>query len=702
MVHQDLASEGTLEELKRVVEALPRMPHNIVDDTRHEKVLSYVSAFIAQEDPALIHTMVACLAPGQDYRVSCVALRLLGFLLKHDTVTDATLYKEGEPNTVWQCLEQQYQSTVLDFMIKNTTGEEALTRYSCWFALEKAVGYDAGAQWLMTTGMVANSVNTALKDTSSYVLEAACRFLVAIIENRGIEKTTAHDALMDTLLESISLYHLIQSMLADQTSEKNRLAGLEFLWIVTNKRSERCQAFLKQSQLFCTYMSLLADDSRLVRSRSLDIMSILLESTPYPLNILKNDMDSTGVTMDVDSSEDEALVECYNYLLEHDVRSLMIQSSDSLKALHVATGILDSMIKPLSTHRDMSGLGTHFKAILLSIILWIIQAMQEYSKGNRDAWQHIHISTVIVQGDGQLAKLLNTDGFQEKVKLHSKSKPMQSRGGAGGRGGFGSRGGTLPKTIVLSALKALQDMAKLFPEIVEQSVAINTVLSILFDTKLCADQRVFKACLTTLPVVLKTKVHNGHLLDDGQLFSSAMNVVLDLLNTKASTATNGSTSLKLTLTAIQEFFADDTLGRVLVQEELADSIEVKLYDAEWDIRDNAVEFIGALFAPGGPEHGVEWALKHDQLESVFNKLTDEEAYVRATSIHAFETIMRDSRGWKGMCIKQLESRFSRQLPELIRDSEAFVRRAVLEAMICLVGERESGTVLMVNGTDLFV
>jgi len=54
-----------------------------------------------------------------------------------------------------------------------------------------------------------------------------------------------------------------------------------------------------------------------------------------------------------------------------------------------------------------------------------------------------------------------------------------------------------------------------------------------------------------------------------------------------------------------------------------------------------------------------------------------------------------------MGAKQLEERFSQQLPELIRDSEAFVRRAVLEAMICLVSERESGTVLMV-GTNLFV
>ncbi|KAF9408419.1 BRCA1-associated ATM activator 1 [Podila epigama] len=703
MVHQDPASEGTLEELRRVVLALPHMPHNIVDDTRHEKVLSYISAFIAQEDPALYHTMLMdwaildifeqCLAPGQDYRVSCVALRLLGYLLKHNTVTDTTLTKSKEPFSVWQMLETRYRTTILDFIINNTAGTEALTRFACWSALEQVATHDAGVQWLISTGRIAEAVNTALKDTSSYVLEAACRFLVAIIENRGIEKTTAHDVLMDTLLGSISLYNLIHTMLLDKASERNRLAGLEFLWVVTNARSERCLAFLKQSQLFFSYMELLMDDSRLVRSRSLDIFSILLESSPFPLAILGKDT-SSSCNMDVDRSEDEALVDCYKYLLENDIHSLMSQS-DSLKALHVATGILDAMIKPLSTFKEMHGQGTEFKDIILSIVLWIIQAMQVYTKGDPQEWQHIHVLAVSIVGHGKLAHLLNNEGFQQRIKSNSHAKPV--RGGASTK----NRSGTLPKTIVLSALKALQSLATLFPQTVEQSVSINIVLSILFDEKLCADQRVVKACLATLPIVLKTKVQNGHLLDD-QLFSSAMKVILGLLQRPDG----GSTLLRLTLSTLQEFFADDTLGRVLVEEkvgkDLADSLSVKLYDTEWDVRDNAVEFIGNLFVKGGPDHGVAWALKYDQLESIFLKLMDEEAYVRAASIHAFEKIMRDARGWKGMRASQLEDRLSRQLPVLIRDSEAFVRRAVLEVMICLVSERESGTVLMVNGTDLFV
>ncbi|KAF8925565.1 BRCA1-associated ATM activator 1 [Dissophora ornata] len=702
MVHlnPNANSEETLEELRKVVAALPRMPKNIVDDTRHEKVLSYVSAFIAQADPVLLQTMLndwaildifqACLAPDQDYRVSCVALRLLGYLLKYDT-TQEVASGNGNNANLWQLLETRYP-TILDFMIENTMGEEALTRYSCWFALERAMKYDDGARWLLKTGKCADMVSVALKDTSTYVLTAACQFLVAIIENRSIEaqKVTAHDTLLDTLLESISLYKLIHTMMTDQESETNRVAGLEFLWMITDSRSDRGTSFLRQSQLFFPYMDLLMDDSRLVRSRALDILSILLESASNPLSVLGKDL-APSQDMDLDKTDDQAMTDCFNYLLDHDVRSLVVLT-DSLKALHVATGILDTMIKPLCQSDEMHGSGSSFKDTILSTVLWIIQALQETSKAAQNTSSHIHNSTIAVHGDGDLTKQLNQPGFQDLVKAQSRAKPVR---------GAAARGGTLPKTIVLTALRALQSLALLFPEAVEKSHAIHIVLSVLFDQKLCSDQRVFKACLTTLPLVLKTKVQNGQLLDE-ELFASAMTVVLGLLQRPAT----GSTSLRLVLNAVKEFFADDTMGKVLAHEkvglDLANGLSLKLYDMEWDVRDNVVEFIGSLFAADGPDHGVEWALKHDLLESVFQKLSDEEAYVRAASVHAFEIVMHDSRGWKGMCLKNLDERLSIQLPSLIRDSEAFVRRAVLEAMICLVSERESGTVLMVNGTNLFV
>lgn len=332
------------------------------------------------------------------------------------------------------------------------------------------------------------------------------------------------------------------------------------------------------------------DDSRLVRSRALEILSTLLESTSHPLNILGKDLASSD-GMVLDTSEDQAKVECkvfifasdillgswatfgtnvvsclgvhiphdfvsfilgFKFLLDHNVHSLLLLT-DSLKALHVATGILDAMIKPLHQCNEMHGTGTIFKDIILSTVLWIIQALQETSKAHQGTADVICTGAIVVQDTGKLAQLLNQSGFQDIVKAQSRAKPS--------RGPAAARGGTLPKTVVLSALKALQSLATHFPGAVERSSSINIVLSVLFDQKLCSDQRVFKACLTTLPSVLKTKVQNGQLLDE-QVFGEAMTVVLGLLQRPAT----GSTSLKLILTAVVEFFTDDTLGKVLAHE----------------------------------------------------------------------------------------------------------------------------------------
>ncbi|KAF9922771.1 BRCA1-associated ATM activator 1 [Linnemannia zychae] len=638
------------------------MPKVIVDETRHEK---------------------ACLAQSQDHRVSCVAIRLVGFLLEYDT--------EPQKAGIWTLLVAQYQS-ILEFMIENTKGEEALTRYSCWFALGRAVKYDGAAQWLLDSGKAAEMVSEAFKDDSNYVLTAACQFLVTIIDNRSIDPLlhTTHDNLMDTLLRSISLYKLVHTMMTDQNSERNRVAGLEFLWMICNAKSDRGTAFMQHSQLFFTYMDLLMDDSRLVRSRALDVLSLVLETTANPLSVLGKDAAPTDA-MEADVSDSQCQVECFNYLLDKNVLSL-ITLTDSLKALHMATSILDAMIKPLYQSKEMDGSGTSFKEIILSAILWIIQALQESSMNSNDHNVFRNTEKIKVFGENKLAQQLNQVGFQELVKAESRSKPTRKSG---------LRGGTLPKTIVLTALKALQSLSTMFPQAVEKSPSIGVVLSILSDNKLCSDQRVFKACLTTLPAILKTKVHDGLLLDE-HLFSGTMKTILGLIKRPSST----STLLRLILTAIQEFFTDKILGGILAREkiglDLANALGLKLYDMEWDVRDNVVEFIGNLFIEGGPDHGVEWALKNEQLEALFQKLSDEEAYVRASSVHAFEIIMRDTRGWNGMREKHLEERLSAQLPSLIRDSEAFVRRAVLDAMTCLVSERESGIILMVNGTDLFV
>ncbi|KAF9975506.1 hypothetical protein BGZ73_000858 [Actinomortierella ambigua] len=668
---------SSLDDLKKVLLALPRMPKAIVDDTRHEKVLSYTSAFISQSSPELYQIMLSqwhilrvlqeCTASDQDHRVSGVAMRILGVLLEHDPTRNGN-------GAVWHQLETSYTS-ILDYLIQSNKSDEALLRYSSWSALQHIVRYSKGA---------------------------LC---------------------------------LIQEMVSTQASERDRLNGLEFLWMVTAARSPQSLTFLKKSQLLHGITTLLTDDSRLVRARALDVLAILLDTASDPLALIVSRDDSAISSVQSSSTDAGQPVQAFvDYLLDHFVLPLLLKAH-YLKAWHVAVGVLDAMTQPLCRSSN-SQLRRSSVATILSTLLWILQAFQ-------DTATTINSGTKIITIEGnqqcRLVQELNSKQYLHQIMRDAqKSKKRgNTRGGNGGSGG-GDGGGSsearvLPKTVVLSVLKSVQNVARLCPESVEHSsLALEGVLSILFNDVLCNDQRVFKTCLGTLPILLKAKVRDGQLLDQA-LFSKTMAVILDLIRRQEGS----STPLKLILEAVQEFFADPGLGRVLVQEaigqQLAQRLQAKLYDMEWDVRDTVVEFIGDLFAEKEstqeeglneestptsttslltqqqqqqqqPRHGVAWALKYNLLESVFLKLTDEDSYVRAASVHSFELAMRNRSGWSAMTdpTVRLEERLSAQLPHLIRDSEAFVRRAVLDAMICLVKEREAGSVLLVNGTDLFV
>ncbi|KAG0225897.1 hypothetical protein BGW42_004051 [Actinomortierella wolfii] len=722
-----------LDDMKKVILALPRMPKAIVDDTRHEKVLSYTSAFISQSSPELYHTMLDqwqilkvlqdCTASDQDHRVSGVAMRILGVLLEHDP-------SRNNEAAVWHQLETRYPY-LLDYLIESNSADEALLRYSSWSALQHVVRYTKGAQWILNTGKCPSMIRSAFKDTSNFVIVETCHFLVALINNAHLEPSSAllttafreegtlpsveatpHDNMLRSLLVQVPLCSLMQDMVSNQASERDRLNGLEFLWMVTAARSPQSLAFLKQSRLLNDIVTVLMDDSRLVRARALDVLAILLDTASDPLSLITNNDSDLG--NESQQKGEEPLKACVDYLLDDVILSLLLQTQQ-LKAWHVAVGTI------------------------LSTLLWVLQAFQQDTRADIGS---SGATTIVIEGDSnlRLVQELNAKRYlHQEVRDAQKSKKRDRSNQSNGSNGNGQAGvvsRVLPKTVVLSALKAVQNIARLNPESVEHSsLALEGVLLILFNDSLRSDQRVFKTCLSTLPILLKAKVKDGQLLD-GPLFSKTMAVILDLIKQQDGS----STPLKLILEAVQEFFADQGLGRVLVHEDvgqqLAQRLQAKLYDMEWDVRDTVVEWIGGLFAeqqqqqqgdedqsegwneaatalrpsasPSPPvsssSHGVEWVLKYNLLESLFQKLTDEESYVRAACVHSFEQVMRHRRGWAAMSDPQvrLEERLSAQLPGLIRDSEAFVRRAVLDAMICLVKEREAGSVLLVNGTDLFV
>ncbi|KAJ2350697.1 hypothetical protein GGF43_004244, partial [Coemansia sp. RSA 2618] len=71
--------------MRGVLEQLPQMSGKIVDDTRHEKVLSYMRLFLASDAAVeqllswdVLGVLNRCLQPQSDFRVSAAAVRFLG------------------------------------------------------------------------------------------------------------------------------------------------------------------------------------------------------------------------------------------------------------------------------------------------------------------------------------------------------------------------------------------------------------------------------------------------------------------------------------------------------------------------------------------------------------------------------------------------------------------------------------------------
>lgn len=62
-----------------------------------------------------------------------------------------------------------------------------------------------------------------------------------------------------------------------------------------------------------------------------------------------------------------------------------------------------------------------------------------------------------------------------------------------------------------------------------------------------------------------------------------------------------------------------------------------------------------------------------------------------------QVIVKHPRGWDYILAQELH--LVAHLPALTQDSEAFVRRAAFEVMVCLVRDRTYGAVMMEAGAE---
>ncbi|CAG8816689.1 42262_t:CDS:10 [Gigaspora margarita] len=624
-----------MDKLYVVLDSLPQMSKDIVDDTIHEKVLSYLSEY-ASQGPDMIATFMernvmkiirACIIQEngcneietgheciKDSRITSLAIRFLARLLANDDRQRALLFNQ---------IIYDYNDA-LDFILDNAFSEEGLMRYSCIEALEQIVTYELGAKWFHNT-KGAQVVVACFLDSSTYVASAASRLLLSIINHStfiNTTKTTAQNDLLEFLISTLDLFNKIQEMLFNPRKDiGQRLSALQFILTLASSKTTNSFEFLKRGQLLTRIDVLLAERDRVMRSRVNDILCAVFEWASDPISLLKGA-----------SYTNDPIIETFDFVIT-DIVFLLLHNDTSFDMVVVSVNVLESLILLVKrASNDQEKLASRIMDILIFLL--------SFFKIRQQAEKSINKLSVYDNPD---VNSLYTNGTYDKI-----------------------------------------------------TASTDAICDILFVPNYVADHRILKAVLSVIPIVLSAKITNS-LIKEKQ----TINEILETIQKLMKDTQTECQSIAILLETMQKLLADNTTGQYILDnkygDEWADVLLCKVHDFRWEIRDSILEFADKLFDESNNTGvGVNFALRFGLPQMVVSKISDDTAYVRASCLKAIKSIVRCSDGWNYIVSHSLHIQIASKLPLMMKDTEALVRRAVMELMICLIIERGCGAILLTN------
>ncbi|CAG8532949.1 30_t:CDS:10 [Ambispora leptoticha] len=652
-----------MDRLKTVLTLLPQMSRDIIDDTIHEKVLSYLSGY-AKKGPDMVAVLAewnvldvirACIfqeSPSSrqrqtDYRITSIAIRFLAQLLQNDDKHRARLFCQ---------LITKYRE-VMTFILDGVFDEdEALMRYSCVEALEMIVAYEEGAKWILESNKSAQIIERCFEDSSTYVVTAISKLLLSIIKNSpsssSEEISSSHLLLLEHIITSLNLFTMMREMLYDaHVTYNHRMATLEIVWMLASSQEINVIGFLRRGKLLMHLDTLLHDPNRIIRSRANEILYTLLQWVPDPLILLEDSNDFSNPNNTHHSN-------AFNFILYEIVFSLLSKAADNnFEMVVMSVNVITSMAQLAARDNDNNHLssggtireGEHLASILTSLLVFLLGFTQKIQ--NQD---DILDSTSMPLSftDSNVEQFLCDNEIVEKLSsLFNSTK----------------RANTHRKTLILNVFHAIQSIAIKFSQVI--AVILNNIYvdNILSTPAYNTDERILKAGFNVIPIVLFSKFANAH--DDRNIEDDdryqAVDKILEILNALLKDQNTECRGMTLVL---------EMLGRLLGNQIIG----------------------GYIFDSGYGKHryGIELVCRFDLEKDALSRIHDPEAYVRASALNAVQAIIRHSEGWQNILSKNLKESIALELPQLMKDTEAFVRRALMDLMICLIVERECGEILL--------
>ncbi|KAJ2488426.1 hypothetical protein IWW37_004812 [Coemansia sp. RSA 2050] len=238
------------------------MSGKIVDDTRHEKVLSYMRLFL--ESPTCIEQLLGwglldivdnCLRVNSDYRVSSVAIRFLGDCLA----------APEQGRDAWLAINHGEQS-ILSWVIGNVDSQHALVRFAClYFIRQAATMADERFDALVESVDYQRFLLRRLLDSSYFVVIEACALLGSMFYRSGS---------MDPVL--CELVEKLVGRSFDAQSTPRKMAVLATAVTLFGIREEPVRVYALEQYSQTRLQLYLFDDDRLIRDKALDVLELTL------------------------------------------------------------------------------------------------------------------------------------------------------------------------------------------------------------------------------------------------------------------------------------------------------------------------------------------------------------------------------------------------------------------------------------------
>ncbi|KAI8342708.1 armadillo-type protein, partial [Chlamydoabsidia padenii] len=530
---------------------------------------------------------------------------------------------------------EQHHNSLLTLMVSGLRTSEPALRFACLEACQGLIQIPLGINWLLQNDKVKSFIALSLMDESIYVVTQGCRFYLALMEQE--KQSIQCEQLCQHMDPSVPIKHFLEQ----QDHSALLMAALEFCWTFANSTCPSVYHYLARTHLLTALPHLvqLKTSNRLVRKRVIEILCTLFRHSPSPIQLLTN-------------SDDGGLEETYAFIKEIYTNMIILRPAN-MDDVCTGVEILQVSLELLVRQQPVTPFITN-QVIACKDILMLL------------------FSTCVT----------NSNQAEKVAEFMQKS----------------NRPVFLQRKLLQVIIRTLHSLLAMFPSELKIGDLLEVGLQVLSTPSFNSDQRLLKVCLQLIITSLHCQSKMMSSMELQPVFYKFMTLLIDLMDNDGLDSQN----LILVLSTLDELLAHRSFESYLLHDQklkrlLMAAIRIKFADVEWDVRDAMIEFVCGLFT-SKDGNKMNFAISLDLPLLVLDRIKDQEPYVRASALKTVQMMMKTGSGW--LFIQQHERlrNLSRTLPHLLYDTEAFVRRATLDAMSCLVAHR-SCEGLLLTGPD---